>query len=125
MDTKTIEQRRKAAKEDGMPDSFYRLESSQIRAIAWFGAAGEDFIKSLTPETDSTKPSLGALNVVFTKGDRWVYKGVPRHKVQGLLNAPSAGKYFNSEIKSHPAYFAHKLEPVTIIPKAPAPQAEP
>lgn len=37
--------------------------------------------------------------VQFRKGARYEYHGVPRETLQGLLDAPSAGRFFNENIR--------------------------
>lgn len=41
------------------------------------------------------------LSITFHNGRTYVFSGVPRSAYEGLLSAPSAGKYFNSAIKGH------------------------
>lgn len=39
------------------------------------------------------------LEIVFADGGRYRYSGVPEAVYQGLLRAPSAGRYFNQNIR--------------------------
>ncbi len=41
------------------------------------------------------------LLVKFTSGKTYTYSGVPEQVVRGLVNASSAGRYFNDHIKNH------------------------
>lgn len=49
----------------------------------------------------------GTLTVYFTAGGVYVYHDVSAEEYQGLLTAPSAGKYFNAVIKPAKAYHVH------------------
>jgi hypothetical protein len=40
------------------------------------------------------------LTIAFTNGNRYLYAGVPSTVVDGLVAAPSAGKYFHANIRS-------------------------
>jgi len=40
------------------------------------------------------------LEVVFRSGAKYSYEAVPSGVANGLLNAPSAGRYFNTEIRN-------------------------
>jgi len=44
------------------------------------------------------------LDVVFVKGLRYRYLGVPPHLHEGLMNARSKGTFFNRQIKGHFLY---------------------
>jgi len=39
-------------------------------------------------------------HVQFLNGAEYIYKGVPQHEYEGLLNAPSAGSYLNRNFKN-------------------------
>jgi lysyl-tRNA synthetase class 2 len=41
----------------------------------------------------------GQLQIQFVAGKTYSYSGVPASVYNGLLEAPSAGQYFNKEIK--------------------------
>jgi hypothetical protein len=56
------------------------LQSTAIRAVAW---------NSMT----------STLDVTFTSGDMYSYYDVPQWKYLGLITAPSAGQYFNKNIR--------------------------
>jgi hypothetical protein len=43
--------------------------------------------------------SAGLLGVQFVDGTAYVFSGVPESVVDGLVNADSAGRYFNEHIK--------------------------
>lgn len=38
--------------------------------------------------------------VQFLNGTEYIYKGVPQHEFDGLLNAPSVGSYLNRNFKN-------------------------
>ncbi len=40
------------------------------------------------------------VQVQFLNSAKYVYKGVPQHEFDGLLNAPSVGSYFNRNFKN-------------------------
>ena len=122
----SILDRRRAAEAEGRPAGFYKLESSQVKAIGWFDSQNLDLIGCLGQNNGDQEPNTGDLVVIFPDGATWQYAGVPRAKILGILTAASAGKYFNSEIKNHPAYTASKLSAGTKQPKpeAPAPATE-
>lgn len=44
------------------------------------------------------------LHVVFTSGRAYVYYSVPRRVYDALLKAPSAGVYFNAQIRNNYRY---------------------
>lgn len=101
-----------AAQADGLPAGFYkpRVASSRIKGIAWgYPATNVDFLAKLTPEKADAEPRVAPLVVIFASGAPWAYDGVPAFKVLGLLDAPSAGKYFGGEILNNPAYKPTKL----------------
>lgn len=63
---------------------FVDVESSNLAAVAY--------------DEDSK-----SMRVRFVSGDVWEYDEVSPQKHKGLMGAPSAGKYFNSQIRgSHP-----------------------
>ena len=41
----------------------------------------------------------GTLEIEFHSGRVYRYTGVPRYLYEGLMQAPSKGRFFNSEIK--------------------------
>jgi len=57
-----------------------RLQSSNLRATRY-------------------EPSTETLEIQFLSGSTYRYRGVPSSIYQSLLDAPSAGKFFNAEIK--------------------------
>ncbi len=105
---RTLPERKTEAQQGGLPEDFYRPRkpSSQIKGFAWMRGTF-DAIAELT--STSPQPAAANLHVIFTSGDHWKYLGVPRSKILGLLDAESAGKYFASEIKNHPAYTPSKV----------------
>ncbi|TXK93969.1 KTSC domain-containing protein [Methylococcaceae bacterium CS1] len=44
------------------------------------------------------------VQVQFLNGTEYVYKGVPQHEFDGLLNAPSVGSYLNRNYKNFYPY---------------------
>lgn len=58
-----------------------------------------------TPVTSTTMSSVGydpeesTLEIEFTTGEIYQYHDVPLEIYEGLLNAPSLGRYFNFVIK--------------------------
>lgn len=50
-------------------------------------------------DAGSYDPETGEMTITFKSGSTYSYSGVPQSVWDGLKNAPSAGKYFNSEIK--------------------------
>jgi hypothetical protein len=86
-----------------LPQHYRPVTSSNLKAIAWLGAAGEDLYAAEEAQT-------GTIEVMFGNGNRWRYKGVPRETAHGLLTAESVGKFFNNEIKSRPEYPAEKID---------------
>ena len=48
--------------------------------------------------------SSGTLYVAFHSGTLYSYADVPRSVYEGLMNAPSHGKYFHAFIKNRYAY---------------------
>jgi hypothetical protein len=52
--------------------------------------------------------TTGTLIVRFNNGSTYRYDQVPAHEHEGLLKAPSAGKYFNGQIR--PKYFGVVVE---------------
>lgn len=45
----------------------------------------------------------GTLTIEFSRGARYDYPNVPAEHYQGLIHAPSVGKYFNQHIKQYSA----------------------
>lgn len=43
----------------------------------------------------------GTLTIEFKRGDKYEYPNVPREHYDGLIHAPSVGKYFNQYIKQY------------------------
>ncbi len=80
---------------DPLPKHFRPLVSSQLRAMAWLDPNGEDALADKNVD-------LGLLVIIFSTGSWYGYKDMPRVKAQGLLDAPSVGKFFGAQIKSKP-----------------------
>lgn len=57
------------------------VDSSFITACAW-------------------DPNSQSLMLIFLSGSMWLYYGVPEQIYNDLATAPSAGKYFNSNIRN-------------------------
>ena len=101
----------------GLPAGFRppANPSSNIKAVAWYGPAGEDLLQDdLTgkPEPHPTAQT-GKLAVLFMNATRYDYQGVPRSVVAALLKAESIGKAFNLNVKGNTAYHAAKVDPLT------------
>lgn len=119
--TKKFPAMRQAAQKLGLPVDWYTpaKESTQIKAAAWIFCELDELRhleESLKAGNAEHNQPVATLHIIFQgpKAEHWQYVGVPRSKVLGMLGAPSAGKYFNSEIKNHPAYTATKMPPVII-----------
>ncbi|MGM9478230.1 KTSC domain-containing protein [Pedobacter sp. GSP4] len=60
----------------------------------------------MTPVTSSNIDSIGydepnqIVYVRFLNGSLYIYKGVPQHEFQNLLEAPSHGSYLNRNFKN-------------------------
>jgi hypothetical protein len=48
--------------------------------------------------------TISVLEVEFHSGAVYQYFDVPEQHYTGLINAPSAGQYFNAHVKGHYAY---------------------
>jgi hypothetical protein len=105
------------AEERGLPAGFRppANPSSNIKAVAWYGPAGEDLLQDDLTGHPEPHPSAqtGKLAVLFMNGTRYDYQGVPRETVAELLEADSIGKAFNANIKGNEAYHAAKVDPLT------------
>ncbi|MCK5156808.1 MAG: KTSC domain-containing protein [Spirochaetales bacterium] len=44
------------------------------------------------------------VHVQFVNGSEYIYKGVPQHEFDGLLNAPSIGSYLHRNYKNVYSY---------------------
>lgn len=44
------------------------------------------------------------VHVQFLNSSEYIYKGVPQHEFDGLLNAPSIGSYLNRNYKNYYPY---------------------
>lgn len=44
------------------------------------------------------------VHVQFLNDTKYIYKGVPQHEFEGLLNAPSVGSYLNRNFKNFYPY---------------------
>ena len=60
----------------------------------------------MTPVISSNVESVGydataqIVHVRFLNGSEYIYKGVPQHEFEGLLNAPSVGSYLHRNYKN-------------------------
>lgn len=101
-----------------VPADYHPVNSSQIRAIAYFDKdSGKSMLQPLPTIESVDAPTLearlcvaGRLEVYFYKkgasGHRWAYHDVPSWIVQEMLEAHSFGSYFAKNIKANPqAYF--------------------
>lgn len=97
--------RRSQAEAAGLPAPFYKVESSQIEAVAWLGINGEDLLATLTPEDG---PVVGDFHVIFksTGTPRWKYERVTRNTVWLFWESPSPGRLFAQAIKGLPQHKA-------------------
>ncbi len=48
--------------------------------------------------------TTGDMVVVFRKGGRYVFSGVPADVYREMISSPSVGKYFHSRIEGHFPY---------------------
>lgn len=48
-------------------------------------------------------PETSELDVTFKSGGTWTYRNVNQQEYEGLLTAPSAGKYFHNIIRGKPS----------------------
>lgn len=71
--------------------TYVKLESTNLKEVAW---------------SDET------LFVRFHNGREYSYSGVPYEVFSGLLLAPSAGKYFNAEVKQKYTFTEEVMSPV-------------
>jgi KTSC domain len=71
-----------------------------------------------TPVTSSNirsigfDPTKGLLEIEFTNGRVYQYTGknVQQHH-QSMLHAPSAGEYFNAQVRHNPQILGHEVKP--------------
>lgn len=82
---------------------FRPVKSSQIAAVAFLNEAGEDLVHVADVKT-------GILHVQFHNGGRWAYSGVTLKMFEGLMAAPSVGKFFSAFIKGNKLLKAWKVE---------------
>lgn len=60
----------------------------------------------MVPVISSNVASVGydagnqIVHIQFIDGSEYIYKGVPRHEFDGLLNAPSVGSYLHRNYKN-------------------------
>lgn len=54
-------------------------------------------ILSVTCDLDDDSPQ--SIDVTFVNGNTYTHAGVPLTVVQGLVNAPSAGRYYIANLK--------------------------
>lgn len=59
-------------------------------------------------EPDEQNPESGTMEVEFNRGIVYQYQNIPRWIYEGLIFAPSAGKYFKQTIVS--AYEGQRIE---------------
>lgn len=99
-----------AQAEEQLPDGFVAVESSHIKAVAFF---------------DGQYGAPPRVEIIFKRakgpGARWAYHGVTREMHDEMMDKeknPSVGKYFAARIKGNPAIASHMVVPT------PAPTAE-
>jgi hypothetical protein len=111
------------AQERGLPAGFRppANPSSNIKAVAWYGPAGEDLLQDDLTGKPEPHPSAtqGKLAVLFMNGTRYDYQGVPHGTMRALLEADSIGSAFNSLVRGNPLYHGAKVDPETGAPLAP------
>jgi hypothetical protein len=56
-------------------------------------------ITSSNIESCQYDPDAKALSITFKSGGTWTYQNVEPETYEGLLSAPSAGKYFHANIR--------------------------
>jgi lysyl-tRNA synthetase class 2 len=56
-------------------------------------------------------PIARDLDVIFTTGRRYTYFDVPQSEYDALMEAPSAGEYFNTHIRGEYEFREHKQTP--------------
>jgi len=47
---------------------------------------------------------IQTVHVQFLNNTEYIYKGVPKHEFEGLLNAPSIGSYLHQNLKNFYPY---------------------
>jgi lysyl-tRNA synthetase class 2 len=60
-----------------------------------------EFPRSSVIKSADYDPETRALEVVFRTGRQYVYFAVPEYIFDALVTAPSAGEYFNTNIRDH------------------------
>jgi hypothetical protein len=56
-------------------------------------------VKSSNIKSIGYHENSGTLHVVFHDGTHWTYDHVPPGKYERLMNSPSKGKFFHTEVK--------------------------
>jgi hypothetical protein len=89
--------------------------SSNIKAFAWLGPAGEDLLREdLAGHTEVIEnANQGKLCVRFVNGTRYDYGGVPQGMMRAMLKAESIGSFFNQNIRGNKLFFGAKVDPET------------
>lgn len=106
-----------------LPAGFRRpaKPSSNIKAFAWLGPAGEDLLHDDLaghPEI-SGSATQGKLCIQFVNGTRYDYQGVPHGTVRAMLKAESIGSAFNNLVRGNKLYHGAKVDPETGAALAP------
>ena len=60
-------------------------------------------VSSSAIESVGYDDETGALYVTFKRGAEYIYPQVSRKEFEGLVSAPSVGRYFNEHIKQYSA----------------------
>lgn len=92
-----------ATEAQALPPGFRPVTSSNLKAIAWLGQAGEDLYAH-------ENALQGNVEIIFHNGARWQYQGVDRETAHGLLTAESVGKFYNASIKGNEAFHAERVD---------------
>lgn len=61
--------------------------------------AGSSAISAASWDDEGSPDGNGTLEITFTSGRSFTFRGVPESVFDGLLSADSAGGYYNSAIK--------------------------
>lgn len=79
-----------------IPAGFTKVTSSAILAVK---------CDEVAKDSDGVSTITETITVVFPKGVRWRYEGVPRGTFHEMLTAESVGKFFAARVKGkHEAF---------------------
>lgn len=77
-----------------IPEGFTEVESSALLAVKMQETSEQ--MDALTGKPEITE----IITVIFPKGVRWRYEGVPRGTFHAMLTSESIGKFFAAKVKS-------------------------